>query len=143
MDSDAYAGGLETLLIVDDEEMLVELLRRLVTRHGYTALSAQGAKEALDLFDKRHDEIDLVITDLIMPEMDGKKLAEELLRRDPSVRILISTGYTDPGDIAYLLNAGARDVVMKPYQADQLFEKIRSALNDNTMGPAQEQPDTP
>jgi CheY-like chemotaxis protein len=127
MDQDAYAGA-ETLLIVDDEEMLVELLHRLVERHGYKALSAVSGKQALQLFEENRERIDLVITDLMMPEMDGKQLAKELLRRDPNVRILISTGYSEPSDISFLLDAGARGVVMKPYQADRLLAAIHSAL---------------
>lgn len=126
----ASAGGAVTLLIVDDEEMLVELLHRLVTRHGYAAVSAVSAKEALTVFEANRGKIDLVITDLMMPDMDGKQLAQELLRRDPATRILISTGYSDPTDITYLLEAGARGVVMKPYQADRLFEAINAAMSD-------------
>lgn len=133
MDHEASAGGAETLLIVDDEEVLVELLHRLVERHGYRALSAMSGKEALRLFDENRDKIDLVITDLMMPEMDGKQLAKELLQRDPSVRILISTGYSEPTDISYLLEAGARGIVMKPYQADKLLVAIQAALRDESI----------
>jgi DNA-binding response OmpR family regulator len=129
MDHDASAGAI-TLLIVDDEEMLVELLHRLVTRHGFTALSALSGTEALGVFEANRGQIDLVITDLMMPDMDGKQLAQELLRRDPTIRILISTGYSEPTDITYLLEAGARGVVMKPYQADRLFKAIDAALSD-------------
>jgi DNA-binding response OmpR family regulator len=133
MDHEASAGGAETLLIVDDEEVLVELLHRLVERHGYRALSAMSGKEALRLFDENRDKIDLVITDLMMPEMDGKQLAKELLQRDPSVRILISTGYSEPSDISFLLEAGARGIVMKPYQADKLLVAIQAALRDESI----------
>jgi CheY-like chemotaxis protein len=134
MDNEASAGGVETLLIVDDEEVLVELLHRLVERHGYKALSAMSGKEALRLYDENRDRIDLVITDLMMPEMDGKQLAQRLLQRDPSVRILISTGYSEPTDISYLLEAGARGIVMKPYQADKLLVAIQAALRDAPVG---------
>ena len=129
MDHDASAGA-TTLLIVDDEEMLVELLLRLVERHGYRALSATSGKDALKLFDENRGKIDLVITDLMMPEMDGKQLATELLKRDSTVRILISTGYSEPTDISFLLDAGARGVVMKPYQADRLLAAIHAAMDE-------------
>jgi two-component system cell cycle sensor histidine kinase/response regulator CckA len=128
MDVEVPASSAETLLVVDDEEMLVELLRRLLARNGFTALSAMSASEALEKFEAHRNEIGLVITDLMMPGMDGKALAAELLRRDPNVKILISTGFTSPADIDDLLASGARDVVMKPYQADKLLEKIRETL---------------
>src|SRR5258707_10652995 len=82
-----------TILIVDDEEMLVELVCRMVQRQGFGTLTATNAVEALMIHDQRGADIDLVITDLMMPGMDGRALALELLRRDPELRILISTGY--------------------------------------------------
>src|SRR5207237_7591983 len=109
MEDDAGANGGsntgtgKTLLIVDDEEMLVELLRRMVLRQGYQALVANSAQEGLSIYERNRDRIDLVITDLVMPGMDGKALAEELLRRDPQIRILVSTGFSAESDIASLL----------------------------------------
>jgi len=121
-------GGAETLLIVDDEEILVELLRRMVERQGYRALSALSAEEALRVYEEHKDEIDLVISDLIMPDMDGRALARELMRRDPDIRILISTGFSAANDITDLLEQGVKGVVMKPYQSQQLLSRIREAL---------------
>jgi CheY-like chemotaxis protein len=128
MSEESKAGAGQTLLIVDDEEMLVELVRRMVVRQGYTAIIATSGDEALDLYEQDKDHIDLVITDLIMPGMDGKTLAEELMRRNPGVRILVSTGFSADKDISSLVEAGVKGVVMKPYQSEQLFEKIREAM---------------
>lgn len=129
METEAIAGGSETLLIVDDEEMLVELLRRMVERKGYKTIVALGAQQALDAYEQHKSEIDLVITDLVMPGMDGKALAKELMQRDPNVRILVSTGFSAAGDISELLEDGVSGVVMKPYQSQQLLGKIREALD--------------
>src|ERR1051325_7322454 len=129
MADEARPGEGKTLLIVDDEERLVELLRRMVLRQGYEALVANSAEEGLQVYEQNRDRIDLVITDLVMPGMDGKALAQELLRRDPTIRILISTGFSAESDIASLLEGGVRGVVMKPYQGEQLFSKIREALH--------------
>lgn len=132
MSAENSVGGHETLLIVDDEEMLVELLRRMVVRQEYKAYSAQSADEALAIYEEHKSEIDLVITDLMMPGTDGKALAIELMRRDPKLRILISTGFSATNDITSLLEMGVRGVVMKPYQSEQLFSKIREALDDES-----------
>jgi two-component system, cell cycle sensor histidine kinase and response regulator CckA len=128
MSGEERSSAGQTLLIVDDEEMLVELVRRMVIRQGYSALIATSGEEALSLYEQDKDKINLVITDLIMPGMDGKALAEELMRRDPNVRILVSTGFSADSDISSLVEAGVKGVVMKPYQSEQLFEKIREAM---------------
>ncbi len=118
------------LLIVDDEEMLVELLRRIVVRLGYHAISALSVKEALEIYEAQKETIDLIITDLVMPDVGGKALALELLQKYPNVRILISTGFSAMDEIHELLELGVRGVVMKPYQADQLNSSIQAALSD-------------
>jgi two-component system, cell cycle sensor histidine kinase and response regulator CckA len=128
MSEEMKSGAGQTLLIVDDEEMLVELVRRMVVRQGYNALIATSADEALNLYEQDKSKIDLVITDLIMPGMDGRALAEELMRRDPAIRILVSTGFSADSDITSLVESGVKGVVMKPYQSEQLFEKIREAM---------------
>ncbi len=128
MEQGGAAGTPKTLLVVDDEDMLVELLNRMLSRQGYQVVSAHSATEALSLYEERKQDIDLVITDLVMPGMDGRQLAEELLRRDPATRILVSTGFSAQTDIAALLEQGIRGVVMKPYQSDQLLGKVSEAL---------------
>jgi len=119
----------QTLLIVDDEEALVELVRRMVERNGYRTLAARSAGEALDLYRAHRDEIDLVITDLVMGDRDGWEVARELREINPDVRILVSTGFHDEDDIGRMLQAGIRGVVLKPYQSQQLLEKVREALD--------------
>jgi DNA-binding response OmpR family regulator len=112
---------------VEDEPEVLDLVRAMLTHAGHSVIGAASGREALTLFGQ--DGIDLVITDLVMPGMDGKALAQELLRRDPTIRILISTGFSAESDIASLLEGGVRGVVMKPYQGEQLFSKIREALH--------------
>lgn len=128
MTQNAVVGGGKTLLIVDDEEMLVELLRRMVERHGYKTITAIGAEQALTAYEHNKEAIVLVITDLVMPKMDGKALAKELMRRQPGIRILVSTGFSAENDISELLEDGVQGVVMKPYQSQQLLSKIEEAL---------------
>ena len=123
-------AGSRTLLLVDDEEMLVELLRRMLHRRGYETIVAYGAKEGLAAYEENKDKIDLVITDLVMPGTDGRALAEELMRRDSNLPILVSTGFSAEGDIDALRMQGIKGVVMKPYQSEQLFSMLRDALGE-------------
>jgi two-component system cell cycle sensor histidine kinase/response regulator CckA len=123
-------AGSHTLLLVDDEEMLVELLRRMLHRRGYETIVAYGAKEGLAAYEENKDKIDLVITDLVMPGTDGRALAEELMRRDANLPILVSTGFSAEGDIDALRMQGIKGVVMKPYQSEQLFSMLKDALGE-------------
>ena len=80
----------ETILLVDDEELVRDLGKRILERSGYTVLTAANGKEALDLYNREMGKISLVILDLIMPEMGGKQCLEELLKIDPKARVLIA-----------------------------------------------------
>jgi CheY-like chemotaxis protein len=119
-----------TVLVVDDEEMLVELVCRMVQRRGFETVTATSGADALALFDQHAGSIDLVITDLMMPDMDGKDLSAELLRRKPSLRILVSTGYSAPSDLNDIQSLGIKGVVTKPYQSDQLLAMVDLALDN-------------
>lgn len=129
MQEAATAQG-QTLLIVDDEEMLVELVCRMVRRRGFDTVTATNATEALQIYEERASEINLVITDLMMPGMDGRALAAELLTRNPALRILVSTGYSASSDLSDVESIGIRGVVLKPYQSEQLLAMVDRALAD-------------
>ena len=85
--------GTETILLVDDEKSIRDLGKEVLTSVGYKVLTASTGREALDMYTKARDEISLVILDLIMPEMGGKQCLEELLKIDPGVKVLISSGF--------------------------------------------------
>ena len=129
MSTEAVSRRAGTLLIVDDDEALVELIRRMVERHGYRTLLAGNASDALEAFQTHQSEIDLVITDLVMAGTDGKTFATELIRKYPDIRILVSTGFHDPDDISSLMAAGIKGVIFKPYNSDKLIAGIQQALS--------------
>ncbi len=117
----------ETLLIVDDDEALTELVQRMVEREGYNTLVAHNVKTAIELFEANREVIDLVVTDLVMSGEEGRALAFELMRSRPGVRILVSTGLHSDA-VQELLDAGVKGVVFKPYQSATLLAKIREAI---------------
>jgi len=122
-------GGTETILLVDDEEFIRDLGRRILERHGYTVLSASDGREALDLYKKEIGKISLVILDLIMPEMGGKQCLEELLKIDPQVRALIASGFAANGPTKEAIERGARGFVSKPYNMKQMLQVVREVLD--------------
>ncbi|MEP6757448.1 MAG: response regulator [Chthonomonadales bacterium] len=123
--------GLGTaILVVDDEQMLVELLHRILERDGWDVLEATSASIALELFEANRDRIALVLTDLVMPNMSGRLLAEELIAKYPGLPVLISTGYSSDEDIQFLLRSGVKGIVQKPYRTEDLLKQILAAVGE-------------
>lgn len=120
--------GHESILLVEDEEAVRALTRRLLEQFGYTVIEATGGPEALRLVQQRVEPIDLVITDVVMPEMGGQELAAQLLRLQPGLRILYLSGYTDDAIIG--LGTADHEVafLQKPFTVDGLAAKVRQTL---------------
>jgi PAS domain S-box-containing protein len=121
--------GTETILLVDDEQAVRDLGQRILTRAGYTVITAANGREALDLYIKERDKISLIILDLIMPEMDGHQCLDELLRIDQQAKIILSSGYAANGSSEKTSKASARGFVGKPYNMEQLLQTVRDVLD--------------
>lgn len=121
--------GSETILIVEDEDVVRNLVQQVLNRAGYRLLVAHNALEALALTENHHEAIDLMITDLVMPQMSGKELAEEMSKRRPQTKILYMSGYSD----AIAKHQGLLDPGMaflqKPFRPDSLARKVREILD--------------
>jgi len=122
-------GGRETILLVDDEDNLRSLGRDVLQRFGYTVLTAPDGETAVALFNEKSEAIDLVILDLIMPGMGGRKCLEELIRLAPRVKIVVTSGFSPNGSARELLEAGARSFIGKPYNVNQMLTTIRQVLD--------------
>lgn len=122
-------GGSETILIVDDEDQILDFLSRVLENSGYSVITARNGQEALERFLKYRNKLSLIILDLVMPEMDGKQCLEEVLRIDPSVKVMISSGFSANGKISNVMKIGAKEFVTKPYDIDQLLLKIREVID--------------
>lgn len=124
-------GGSETILLVDDEHPIRDLGDRILAKFGYKVITASNGKEALEVYHSHRAEIALVILDLMMPEMGGKQCLEDLLSLNPSVKVVIASGYSAQGPAKTAIGAGAKGFVNKPYDMRRLLEVVRSVL-DNT-----------
>ena len=121
--------GKETLLLVEDEAPVRDSVRRLLEWHGYTVIEARNGLDALDIYENSHTGIDLVLTDVVMPEMGGNELFERLRARNPGVRVLFMSGYTDklpPGNGAI---SGGAGFVEKPFTVETLIRRLREVLD--------------
>jgi PAS domain S-box-containing protein len=118
----------ETILVVDDEEILREVLSESLTDRGYRVLVAADGNEALHLYLQHRTTIALVITDLGMPLMNGKQLYIKMKELDPGVRVIVSSGYLDTSNKSELLRMGIKDVLTKPFKFDVIFDTIHRVL---------------
>jgi PAS domain S-box-containing protein len=121
--------GTGTILLVDDEEMVLEVGEQLLARLGYRVLAAGGGEAALDLYERRNDEIDLVVLDMVMPGLSGGEVFDRMKAADPDVRVLLSSGYTIDGQAQEILDRGCRGFIQKPFDLETLSRKVREALD--------------
>jgi two-component system, cell cycle sensor histidine kinase and response regulator CckA len=102
--------------------------KNVLLRNGFRVLTADGGEDALELYRRRGDEIDITLLDYTMPRMNGLQVLQELLRIDPDVLVVFSSGYSMDYEVDQLLAAGARAFVPKPYHPMDLVRTIREIL---------------
>jgi len=122
-------GGTETVLVVDDEEVVRHLLKRILQRGGYTVLQAQDGLEALEIYRKQGEEIDLVILDMIMPRLGGKATLKRLRELDPGVKVLFSSGYSEEDQAREVRRMKVQGFLQKPYDVLAVLRQVREALD--------------
>jgi PAS domain S-box-containing protein len=126
---DQLQGGTETILLVDDEEYIRELGVELLGDAGYTVITATDGESGLELYRQKQEQIDLVILDLVIPGMGGKRCFEEVLKVNPRAKILIVSGYSANGPGKEAIEAGARDFVGKPFDVEHMLKVVRNILD--------------
>jgi two-component system, cell cycle sensor histidine kinase and response regulator CckA len=129
--SKKVAHGTETILLVEDDEMVRSLVRDTLARDGYKVLDAPDPVEARRIADSFRGRIHLLITDVVMPKISGRELAEQLTRRRPEMKVIYMSGYTDSA----IVNSGIlqKEVafLQKPFTPDSLMERVRDVLEGN------------
>ncbi|MFC1544138.1 response regulator [Gemmatimonadota bacterium] len=131
-DASLYDGE-ETILLVDDEPLLLDLGREILALHGYSVLTAPSGEDALRVHDDNPARIPLVILDMAMPGMSGLETIRALRKRDPSIRVILSSGLHPSDRMADLLGSDVDAFVNKPYEVDRLAREVRRLLD--TPGP--------
>ncbi|MDQ7838730.1 MAG: response regulator [Thermodesulfobacteriota bacterium] len=125
---DVPKGKGETILLVDDESIIRELGKDALEQLGYNVFVAEDGLAAIDLYEKHRDKIDLVILDLIMPNLGGKETFERLRQINPDIKVVISTGYAKDGVLEPLLDKKANGFIKKPYKIQNMARVVRSAI---------------
>ncbi|HBB86528.1 MAG TPA: hypothetical protein DC047_02805 [Blastocatellia bacterium] len=126
-------GGSETVLLVEDEDMVRNLACELLQESGYRVFTASGGEEAVQLF-KKHKKIDLLITDVIMPKMSGKEVADRLRKLHPKTKVLFMSGYTDEAIVHHGIVDSHIAFIQKPFSENALAQKVREVLDATNGG---------
>jgi PAS domain S-box-containing protein len=121
--------GQETILLVEDEDLVRDLTRTVLLEHGYRVLEASGGSQALSISEEYQSSIDLLATDVVMPHMSGRELAERLLLLRPNIKILYMSGYTDDTIVHHGLADPSITFLQKPFTPAELAHKVREVLD--------------
>jgi PAS domain S-box-containing protein len=122
--------GTETILLVDDEEMVIDIGREIFEKLGYEVITAAGGTEAVHVLEQNKEKIDLVILDMIMPDMSGGETFDKLKATRADVKVLLSSGYTIDGQASEILNRGCNGFIQKPFNLKKISHKIRQILDE-------------
>jgi CheY-like chemotaxis protein len=131
----SYNAGMEiikgegTILLVDDQDLVIDVGRDMISMLGYTVLTAKSGEEALAVFQEHKDVIQLVVLDYMLPGMSGSEIYDRLAAIQPAVRVLVSSGYSKNGEAAALLEKGCLSYIQKPFSLVELSRKIHDALH--------------
>ena len=127
-DQDILTGS-ETILLVDDEEMIIDVGSQVLKKLGYEVLTARHGKEAIEVYQQKRQKVAMIILDLIMPEMGGGEAYDRLKEIDPNVKVLLSSGYSLGGQATAILNRGCDGFIQKPFNLKDLSEKLRQIIS--------------
>jgi len=121
--------GTESVLLVDDEDMIIDVGQEILEEMGYKVFLARSGKEAIETYEKNQHEIDMVILDMIMPDMGGGEAYDRMKEVDPNVKVLLSSGYSIEGQASDILARGCNGFIQKPFSVKQLSHTIRQVLD--------------
>ena len=124
-----FVEGQETVLLVDDEDMIIDVGQRMLNKLGYKVLTAKDGIEALKVFENHRDEIDVIVLDMIMPKMGGGETFDRIKKIKPEIKVLLSSGYSINGQATEILNRGCSGFIQKPFNLQSLSQHIRSILD--------------
>ena len=121
--------GSETVLLVDDEDMIVDVGTQLLEKLGYKVIVAKSGTEAIEIYKKKRDKIDMVILDMIMPAMNGGETYDMLREINNKIKVLLSSGYSISGQATEILERGCDAFIQKPFNIRDLSEKLREIFD--------------
>jgi len=124
--SESIFADNESILVVDDESSLLNLTREILSQHGFNVITAENAKKALDILE--HEHVDILISDIIMPEIDGYQLAAMVKEKYPAIKIQLASGFADNRNAGMVDENLQKSLLHKPFNSQILLQRIRELL---------------
>jgi CheY-like chemotaxis protein len=121
--------GNETILLVDDEQLIIEVATEILAALGYKVLAARSGQEAVRVYKKNRESISLVILDMIMPHMNGGEIFDRIKSIDKNAKVLLSSGFSIDGEAEEIIGRGCNGFIQKPFNISRLSKKIREILD--------------
>jgi CheY-like chemotaxis protein len=128
-------SGPETILLVDDEPFILDVGEKMLIKMGYTVIKACCGEEALRVFGHSHQKIDLVILDMIMPDIGGDEVFDRLKKIKSSIKVLLATG-DSRGQAATTMDKGCNGFIQKPFSMEKLSHAIREVIDSDAQSPS-------
>ena len=125
-----FSHGQETVLLVDDEEMIIDVGSRMLEKLGYETLTASNGSEAIEIYQSRAEDISLVILDMVMPKISGGETFDRLKELNPAIKVILCSGYSIDGQASEILKRGCNAFIQKPFNLKTLSYHIRAVLNN-------------
>ena len=116
--------------MVDDEDIIIEVGQEMLNLMLYQALVARSGKEAIKIYEKYKDKINIIILDMIMPDMGGGKVYDKIKEINPDIKVILSSGYSIEGQASEILKRGCNGFIQKPFNIKELSHKIRKILSN-------------
>jgi DNA-binding NtrC family response regulator len=129
-DLEEFEGGNEVILLVDDDDEVRNLGQILLEEYGYTVLLAENGAEALKIYRRELNRIDLIILDLYMPQKSGRDALADILKLNPQAKVIIYSGFDKVNHIQEMLEMGAKRFIQKPFRMKQILKDIREVLDN-------------
>jgi CheY-like chemotaxis protein len=122
-------GGTETILLIEDEEILRELVTSILLANGYHVLPAADGEEAMNIFRRQHQHIAVVFSDMGLPKLKGEEVFEQIHGLDPNAKVILTSGFVEPKLKHALLQAGVKGVIQKPFNPNEILQLIRNVID--------------
>jgi two-component system cell cycle sensor histidine kinase/response regulator CckA len=127
--------GQHTILVVEDEELLLELLKEMLEREGYRVITASDGNQAVNMYLHDKESISLVLSDMGLPGMGGWDVLRQLKAINPKVKVILSSGFMDTKVRQEMIRSGAKDFIQKPYTPEKVIQQIRASILSDDPNP--------
>jgi len=120
--------GKETVLLIDDDDMVADVGKQILMKSGYDVVSAKSGKEAIEVYKENQDRIDMAVLDMILPDMGGGDTYDRLKEINPKIKVLLASGYDIDYQARDIMERGCDGFIQKPFNMGELLEKTREIL---------------